>query len=141
MVPASSATRQGKLSRPKRSGSRNKSRSTGGLPSVNVACNGSQPMIYTPTVVPSGCKKTSQLARRQKRLVTLRLVREGSFLAPEGYPVPAPMYSPRNVYEYMAPYAAREVCESFWILPLDSQHQVARAGPAVITRGILEVIS
>lgn len=97
----------------------------------------SKSMIYTPTARPPGYRRASQVARRHKRLVTLRLVREGSFPAPDGYPAPAAMRSPHDVYEYMAPYAAREVCESFWILPLDSQHQVARAGPAVITRGIL----
>ncbi len=105
------------------------------------SASGSQSVTYTSTARPPRYKEATQTARRQKRtvkrLVTLRLVREGSFPAPDGYPSPAPMRSPRDVYEYMAPYAAREVCESFWILPLDSQHQVARAGPAVITRGIL----
>ena len=37
----------------------------------------------------------------------------------------------------MEPYAEREASESFWILPLDSQHQLIGAGPTVITRGIL----
>jgi DNA repair protein RadC len=37
----------------------------------------------------------------------------------------------------MQPYAEREVGESFWLLPLDSQHRLAGAGPTVITRGIL----
>jgi DNA repair protein RadC len=37
----------------------------------------------------------------------------------------------------MAPFAEREVGESFWILPLDAQHQLIGAGPTVITRGIL----
>jgi len=37
----------------------------------------------------------------------------------------------------MAPYAEREIAESFWILALDSQHRIAGAGPTVITRGIL----
>ena len=98
---------------------------------------GTRSVIY-PLAAPSpGRKQVSHRARRTKRLVTLRLVREGSFPAPDGYPGPAPMRSPRDVYEYMAPYAAREVCESFWILPLDSQHRASRAGPAVITRGIL----
>jgi DNA repair protein RadC len=84
-------------------------------------------------------RQRSQLpSKRVRRLVTLRLVREGSFAAPEGYGGRAvPIRSARDVYDFMAPYAAREVCESFWILPLDSQHRVARAGPVVITRGIL----
>lgn len=37
----------------------------------------------------------------------------------------------------MSPFAEREVCESFWILPLDSQHRLIGAAPTVITRGIL----
>ena len=72
------------------------------------------------------------------RLVTLRLVREGSFPAPSGYPATdVPIRSPRDVFDHMEPYAEREACESFWILPLDSQHQLIGAGPTVITRGIL----
>jgi DNA repair protein RadC len=37
----------------------------------------------------------------------------------------------------MAPYAERECAESFWILPLDSQHHLIGAGPTVISRGLL----
>ena len=73
-----------------------------------------------------------------QRLATLRLVREGSFQAPSGYPnADIPIRSPRDVFAHMAPYAEREACESFWILPLDSQHCLIGAGPTVITRGIL----
>ncbi len=76
--------------------------------------------------------------RRRSRLTTLRLIREGSFAAPAGYPDdPVPIRSPRDVFAFMAPYADREICESFWILPLDSQHRLAGIGPTVITRGIL----
>lgn len=79
--------------------------------------------------------------RRRHRLTTLRLVRlirEGSFPAPDGYPdARVPIRSPRDVFAFMHPYAEREVGESFWILPLDSQHRLAGAGPTVITRGIL----
>ena len=79
--------------------------------------------------------------RRRHRLTTLRLVRlirEGSFPAPDGYPdAGVPIRSPRDVFAFMNPYAEREVGESFWILPLDSQHRLAGAGPTVITRGIL----
>ena len=79
--------------------------------------------------------------RRRQRLTTLRLVRlirEGSFPAPDGYPdTGVPIRSPRDVFAFMQPYAEREVGESFWILPLDSQHRLAGAGPTVITRGIL----
>ena len=76
--------------------------------------------------------------RRRPRLVTLRLIREATFPAPEGFQYePVPIRSPRDVFAYMSPFAEREVCESFWILPLDSQHRLIGAGPTVITRGIL----
>lgn len=76
--------------------------------------------------------------RRRSRLTTLRLIREGSFAAPAGYPDDrVPIRSPRDVFAFMGPYADREICESFWILPLDSQHRLAGIGPTVITRGIL----
>ena len=79
--------------------------------------------------------------RRRTRLATLRLVRlvrECTFPAPDGYPdAGAPIRSPRDVFACMRPYAEREVGESFWILPLDGQHRRAGGAPAVITRGIL----
>lgn len=125
-------------------------------PNINTGLESSslQSVVYSAKVVPGRGRKNGTgrqvtvrrgsecPSQRVRRLVTLRLVREGSFPAPEGYPEgyqgrAVPMRSPNDVYEYMAPYAAREVCESFWILPLDSQNRVARAGPAVITRGIL----
>jgi DNA repair protein RadC len=76
--------------------------------------------------------------RRRPRLTTLRLVKEGSFVAPDGTaPRRCPIRSPRDVFAFMRPYAEREIAESFWILPLDSQHRLCGAGPTVITRGIL----
>jgi DNA repair protein RadC len=45
--------------------------------------------------------------------------------------------SPRDVYEFMAPYAAREESEVFWILALDAIHQVLFNSPIVISTGIL----
>ncbi|MFL5560856.1 MAG: RadC family protein [Gemmatimonadaceae bacterium] len=81
---------------------------------------------------------TAETRRRRARLVTLRLVREGAFPAPEGYqPERVAIRSPTDVFAFMAPFAAREIAESFWILPLDSQHRLIGAGPTVITRGIL----
>ena len=89
----------------------------------------------TPYPTPGGRR------RRRPRLTTLRLVklvREGSFPAPAGYPDDGvPIRSPRDAYACMQPYAEREVGESFWILPLDSQHRLAGGAPTVITRGIL----
>ena len=76
--------------------------------------------------------------RRRRVCTTLRLVREGAFTAPEGHPdVGVPLRSPRDVFALMQPYAEREVAESFWILPLDSQHRLVGGAPTVITRGIL----
>ena len=86
--------------------------------------------------------------RRRPRLVTLRLVRlvrEGSFQAPDdtdnddhatAAPT-APIRSPRDVFARMQPYAEREIGESFWILALDTQHRLVGGAPTVITRGIL----
>lgn len=76
--------------------------------------------------------------RRFRRLHTLRLVRESSFAAPEDSSWPRlPIRNPREVFCLMAPYAAREVVEAFWILPLDAQHRLVGAGPTIISRGIL----
>lgn len=75
---------------------------------------------------------------RRVRLTTLRLVRESTFPAPDGYGTErVPLHSPRDVFAIMHPYAAREVGESLWMLPLDAQHQLIGTGPTVITRGIL----
>ena len=99
------------------------------------------PTRYAPTVIPSGqgSGRRAAAARRQvRRLTTLRLVREGSFSAPDGYPDPeVPVTSPRDVFALMTPYAAREVGESFWVLLLNSQHRLIGGAPEVITRGIL----
>lgn len=76
--------------------------------------------------------------RTRRRLVTVRLIRECSFLAPAGYPAgDAPIRSPGDVFARMEPYALREIGEVFWILPLDNQSRLSAPGPVVITRGIL----
>jgi DNA repair protein RadC len=76
--------------------------------------------------------------RRRRRLTTLRLVREGSFSSQHDQECPAlAVRFPEDVFILMRPYADREVCESFWILPLDSQHCLSGGLPIVITRGIL----
>jgi DNA repair protein RadC len=99
--------------------------------------------MNTPTKLPEMAIRgasylPAKTRKRRHRLATLRLVREGTFSAPEGYPeARVAIRSPRDVFDFMAPYAAREVAESFWILPLDSQHRLIGAGPTVITRGIL----
>lgn len=97
--------------------------------STQTAGQGSAAPLFAP--------RSGILARRgRKRIATLRVVREGSFPAPDGYPeAHIPVRSPYDVFQLMQPYAAREVGESFWILTLDSQHRVS--APTVITRGIL----
>jgi DNA repair protein RadC len=94
----------------------------------------------TGTAYPSVLPLSRGSARRPKRmrLVTLRVIREGSFPAPDGYLIGGvSIRAPRDVFVYMAPYAAREAVESFWILPVDAQHNLIGNGPTVITRGIL----
>ena len=77
-------------------------------------------------------------ARRFRRLATLRLVRECSFNAPDGYPGDdIPVTSPRDVFERMTPYAERETAEVFWVLPLNAQHRLIGNAPEAVTRGIL----
>ena len=79
-----------------------------------------------------------KVARRLRRLTTLRLVRECSFAAPDGYPAEdIPITSPRDVFERMTPYAERETAEVFWILCLNAQHRLIGNAPEAITRGIL----
>ena len=81
---------------------------------------------------------TRKLARRPRRLTTLRLVRECSFPAPDGYPSDdIAIASPRDVFERMAPYAERETVEVFWLLCLNAQHRLIGNAPEAVTRGIL----
>ena len=76
--------------------------------------------------------------RRTRRIGTLRLVREGPFPAPEGYPTAAnPVRCPLDVVTRMTPYAQREPVEVFWLLPLDTQHRLIGGAPEMITRGTL----
>jgi DNA repair protein RadC len=71
-------------------------------------------------------------------LTTLRLVRECSFNAPDGYPGDdVPVRCPRDVFERMTPYAERETVEVFWVLPLNAQHRLIGNAPEAVTRGIL----
>jgi len=77
-----------------------------------------------------------QQSRRTLMLGELRLVRESRFPAPEGY-VRVPARSPRDVAQFMTPYAARELAEVFWILCLDAQHRIIGNAPVAISRGTL----
>lgn len=77
-------------------------------------------------------------APKGRRIATLRLVREGGFVAPADYPGrEIQVTSASAIYRFMLPYADREVVEAFWILALDAQMRVMRGAPIVITRGIL----
>jgi DNA repair protein RadC len=81
---------------------------------------------------------TNPRGSRRRTLGTLRLVREGSFLAPDGYPNgDIRCDSPRSVFQFMQPYAEREEVEVFWILALDAQMKIIRNLPLTVTRGIL----
>ncbi len=81
---------------------------------------------------------TTRPRRVARRLTTLRLVREGGFPAPEGYPSRGtPIRAGEDVYARMAPYAAREIVEVLWLLCLDTQSRVIGDAPEVITRGLL----
>ncbi len=84
--------------------------------------------------------RTSHLKRRCVRLSSLRLTRDSVFVAPlDVERVARPIIkNPRDVYDYMAPYTAREAIETFWILPLSSTHRVTRTGPVVVSRGVVD---
>lgn len=81
---------------------------------------------------------SQKTTRRLRRLTTLRLVRECSFPAPDGYPSDdIAITSPRDVFERMTPYAERETVEVFWLLSLNAQHRLIGNAPEAVTRGIL----
>jgi len=70
--------------------------------------------------------------------MSVRLVRECSFNAPDGYPGDdTPVTCPRDVFERMTPYAERETAEVFWVLPLNAKHRLIANAPEAVTRGIL----
>lgn len=76
--------------------------------------------------------------KRRRMLSTLRLVREGSFLAPDGYKTTeVRCSSPRTLFQFMRPYAEREEVEAFWIVVLNAQMHIRRMSPIVISRGTL----
>ena len=62
----------------------------------------------------------------------LRLVQAHQF---KGVRERLPARSPQDVYAFMAPIAAREVVEIFWILALDAQHKIVRNAPIIIATG------
>lgn len=75
-------------------------------------------------------------AARRKRY-GWRLVRESESGVESAVSVRQPCRTPNDAYAIMAPFAAQEGIEVFWIICLDSQHRVTRDGIVEITRGIL----
>jgi len=71
------------------------------------------------------------------QIAGMRLVKEMSVAAPDGYKPRAFLGSPKSVYEFMKPYADVEPAETFWVICLDMQHKAINGSPRVITRGIL----
>lgn len=82
---------------------------------------------------------TNSQGGRRRTLGALRLVREGSFAAPDDYHQADDVRcdNPRSVFRFMKPYADREEVEVFWILALNAQMQIIRHRPLAVTRGIL----
>lgn len=74
---------------------------------------------------------------RTRRLGTLRLVKEETFVPGATPAQRAPIRSPRDVFAFLEPFAQREPAEVFWVLALDAQHRIIGGSPIVITRGIL----
>lgn len=73
---------------------------------------------------------------RRRTLGALRLVREASFPAPDHYALPN-CASPSAVARYLAPYAERELAETFWVIALTTQHRVISGEPIAVSRGVL----
>jgi len=74
------------------------------------------------------------MAAPMRRMYGLRLIREP--LATTAMVAPKfQLRTPRDVFAMMAPFAQQEVAESFWALPLNTQHECV--APITITRGIL----
>jgi DNA repair protein RadC len=78
--------------------------------------------------------RRTSLVPRLRRAFGLRLVRE-PLLTKQLTPAKTALRSPLDVFTFMAPFAAQESSESFWALPLDTQHQCV--APITITRGIV----
>lgn len=72
---------------------------------------------------------------RTPRLAGYRLVRESPFLTLDARV--RQLNRPLDAATFMAPLAALEDGEVFWLLPLDAQHRLSTPGPVVVTRGIL----
>lgn len=72
--------------------------------------------------------------KRMPKISEFRLVKESTTTYPTE--PPKKIRWAKDVWEVMAPIAEKELTETFWILMLNSQHDVI-GGPVVITRGLL----
>lgn len=79
----------------------------------------------------------SAASLKTRRLGSLRLVQESSFLATGTPSARTPLRSPRDAVRLMTPFAEVEPAEVFWILCLDAQHRCIEGSPIAITRGTL----
>lgn len=93
--------------------------------------------LVSPDAALDGEYQLPSRTRHTRRAVAhgYRLVRDGS-ASPE-YSARTPIRAPRDVARLMAPVAAVEPTEVFWILPLNAQHQLQKGGYVAITRGIV----
>ena len=78
--------------------------------------------------------RTTVLVPRLRRLYAIRLVKEPIASAQKA-PNKFAIRGPQDVFAFMRPFAEQEAAESFWALPLDTQHQCV--APHTITRGLL----
>src|SRR4051812_44315594 len=74
---------------------------------------------------------------RPRQLVAVRLVREVVGARPSGDGLTTHVRSPRDAHAFLAPFAALEDVETFWVIPLNAQHRVIGCAPVVISRGVV----
>ncbi len=74
-------------------------------------------------------------APRRCGIASHRLVKEASL--PGSYLPRRAIRQARDVFDVMAPLAAIEPAEVFWVLGLDAQHKIVADGIISVTRGIL----
>lgn len=72
--------------------------------------------------------------KRMPKVAGFRLVKESTETYNEKPPTRIRM--PKDVFVLMEPFANRELAETFWVIPLNAQHDVI-GGPIAVSRGIL----
>jgi DNA repair protein RadC len=78
--------------------------------------------------------RQTPVSPRLRKAYGMRLVRE-PLLVPSSVPHRTPVRNPREVFDFMRGFVAQESVESFWAIPLNTQHQCV--APVVITRGLV----